>query len=189
MDEKNGLWGKRNLENIVRITFITSYLGQIASYLGQQATSSSIHTPSIVEQYLNNPTGDLVGALLTVGGAGYSLYSMATSHGFYKKEGLVTDGSHRIVRHPIYLGFRLSSIGMMIANPSSENLIAGTIVFMATEILARMEDKKLLGLYSDESREYQSNVPMWIPYSNNIKSRFKRVGSYIANTFRNPTPF
>ncbi len=172
MDEKDKLDGKKKLENIAWASFI-------ASYFGQNATCLLVHTPIGLEQYSNNLVGDGAGFLLRLGGLGYGLYSIATSRGCYDEKELVTDGPHRVVRHPIYLGFRLSSIGMMISNPSLENLIAGAAVLVTTEITARMEDKKLLELYGGEFEEYRNRVSGWIPYANSIKDEFKTLGKVL----------
>lgn len=175
MDEEPKSEKKKMLEDIAWLAFAGSCIGQgvVNNFITQ--------TPSGLEQYLDNPVIDRIGLLIALGGAGFGAYSIYASDGCYKEEGLVTDGPHKMVRHPIYLGFRLGSLGVMILYPSLENLIACASVLVTTEITARMEDNRLLELYGDEFRKYQSDVPGWIPYESHFKAGINAAEKYIAD--------
>jgi protein-S-isoprenylcysteine O-methyltransferase Ste14 len=57
--------------------------------------------------------------------------------------GIVRTGLYRLVRHPIYLGYLITHVGFVIANPSEWNLVLLGIADTALLLRARREEQTL----------------------------------------------
>jgi len=110
----------------------------------------------------------LVGFLLLV-------YSMAYLR-IKRKEGLVTSGPYRLVRHPQYLGIVLLTIGFTsgsywyltsFGNTYLDPLEAVGVWFIelfAYILLAYIEELYLSRKYGESFENYKSRVPLFIPF-------------------------
>lgn len=80
------------------------------------------------------------------------------------RTGLITAGPYAYMRHPIYLGMLLFTIGAFVGFGS---WLAAAFVFVPTLILnlwqARYEEAFLIQMYGDEARRYQEHLPILIP--------------------------
>jgi protein-S-isoprenylcysteine O-methyltransferase Ste14 len=79
--------------------------------------------------------------------------------------GLVTTGTYRLVRHPIYLGFVLLALGQALAFGSWPALVivmAGVAPTFAWR--ARTEEKLLRRTFGERYAVYQQRARMVIPY-------------------------
>jgi protein-S-isoprenylcysteine O-methyltransferase Ste14 len=78
---------------------------------------------------------------------------------------LVMSGPYRLVRHPIYTSmlFLLCGVGFMVT-PLPLLLLAAAVFMLGTEIRVRIEDRLLASRFGDRFREYQRNVPAYIPF-------------------------
>jgi protein-S-isoprenylcysteine O-methyltransferase Ste14 len=70
--------------------------------------------------------------------------------------GIVRTGLYRFVRHPIYLGYLITHVGFVIANPSEWNLVLLGIADMALLLRACREEQTLAG--DPAYREYMQRV-------------------------------
>jgi protein-S-isoprenylcysteine O-methyltransferase Ste14 len=112
-----------------------------------------------------------LGMVLAVGGIVFALWAMATLgehydltleiHGGHR---VVRDGPYGIVRHPIYTGLAIHSVGAMLAT-GSLLFIAGTLLvtFPIFVARARTEEQLLREELGDEYERYAHEVPMLIP--------------------------
>lgn len=104
------------------------------------------------------------------------VYSMAYLK-IKKKEGLVTSGPYRLVRHPQYLGMILSTLGftswsVWILNnfwgigflSPSQTIGVWFIQLFAFILLAHIEELFLSRNYSEIFENYKSQVPLLIPF-------------------------
>jgi protein-S-isoprenylcysteine O-methyltransferase Ste14 len=94
-----------------------------------------------------------------------------------KKEGLVTSGPYRLVRHPQYLGMILSTLGFTswsvwilnntfgigFLNPS-QTINVWFIQLFAYILLAHIEELFLSRNYGETFKNYRSQVPLLIPF-------------------------
>ncbi len=83
-----------------------------------------------------------------------------------KKEaysGLITDGLHGYMRHPIYSGTILILIGMFFYHPTDVILISNLVIFIYLPFGIYWEEQKLIGQFGDEYLEYKKEVPALIP--------------------------
>ncbi len=111
------------------------------------------------------------GLALSVGGIVFALWAMATLgehydltleiHGGHE---VVRSGPYAIVRHPIYTGLAIHSIGAMLA---TENLLftLGTLVvtFPIFVLRARIEERLLREELGSDYERYAREVPMLVP--------------------------
>lgn len=88
-----------------------------------------------------------------------------------KEVGLVTDGAFKIVRHPMYFGSMLVFFSFVILSNSVLALLVWFVICIFYYFVSRYEEKLLVSKFGYEYREYQKNVPMFIPFfmSKNIK--------------------
>ena len=104
-----------------------------------------------------------------------------------KKEGLVTSGHYRLVRHPRYFGIILSTIGLTswsvwILNntfgigflSSSQTIGVWFIELLAYIILAHIEELFLSKKHGEAYEKYTSQVPFLVPFFN-TKRKFLNV--------------
>ena len=85
---------------------------------------------------------------------------------FLKKDAtakLKTDGLHRFVRHPLYLGTFMFITGLFFCFPYLSNLIMVLVIILYTLIGIRLEEKKLLIEFGEAYSLYQKKVPRLIP--------------------------
>lgn len=70
--------------------------------------------------------------------------------------GVVSTGLYRFVRHPIYLGYLITHVGFVVANPANWNLLVLAMADVALLFRARLEERTLS---ADEAyRDYMSRV-------------------------------
>jgi protein-S-isoprenylcysteine O-methyltransferase Ste14 len=97
--------------------------------------------------------------------------------GVKKKQGLVTTGPYRYIRHPQYFGFLLLTIGFtgwsyfyitsffgMSWLSAEETIALWYLELLAYIILAIIEDQYLLKKFGIEYASYKSNTPLLIPF-------------------------
>ena len=76
---------------------------------------------------------------------------------------LETDGVHRYVRHPLYLGTLMLIWALFLFFPLVSNLIASAAITVYVIIGIRSEEKKLCRLFGPIYRKYQRETPMLLP--------------------------
>ena len=70
--------------------------------------------------------------------------------------GVVSTGLYRLVRHPIYLGYLITHVGFVVANPAAWNLAVLALADAALMLRAIREEKTLV--LDPQYREYMSRV-------------------------------
>lgn len=85
-------------------------------------------------------------------------------HAARKEDRLMTEGVYSRMRHPQYTGLFLIVFGEGIVHwPTIVSVAAFPIIVIAYTLLARKEERQMVEKFGDEYREYQRNVPMFIP--------------------------
>jgi protein-S-isoprenylcysteine O-methyltransferase Ste14 len=85
------------------------------------------------------------------------------SHDALSDKGLVKDGAFARLRHPLYGGSLLFYLSLFLATFSLAALVVWCLVAVFYNAIAGYEEKLLLEKYGDEYREYQREVPRWLP--------------------------
>ncbi len=94
---------------------------------------------------------------------------------FQEEEKLISTGMYSSTRNPIYLGLRITSLGMLASTQSLLDLCLCIGVFAGTEVTARLEEARTTVLFGKEAVEYQQKVPRWFSYEHNIKPIFGKL--------------
>ena len=79
------------------------------------------------------------------------------------KQGLVITGVYRMCRHPMYLGVVVVLLSLSVFSFSMASMIIVAGLFTFYNLFATYEEERLVELFGDEYREYQSKVSKWIP--------------------------
>ncbi|MGZ5255660.1 MAG: methyltransferase family protein, partial [Flavitalea sp.] len=77
---------------------------------------------------------------------------------------LETSGLHQYVRHPLYFGTLMVVWSLWLMMPSLAHLVGVGMMTVYTVIGTILEEKKLLKDYGQQYADYQSKVPMLIPF-------------------------
>ena len=83
-----------------------------------------------------------------------------------KKEvysGLITDGLHGYMRHPIYTGTILVLVGLLMYHPTDIILVTDLVIFAYLPLGIKWEEQKLIDQFGDEYLKYKKEVPALIP--------------------------
>lgn len=99
-------------------------------------------------------------ARLTLG----EMYNVSSSVGaqLYTDHRLVTRGPFAIVRHPMYLGIILASLGGLLIY-RTWTLVFTTVSFLGLVLRARREEQALAAEFGEEWEEYRRRVPAYRP--------------------------
>ncbi len=84
-----------------------------------------------------------------------------------RDEPLVTDGLHRFVRHPLYLGVTMIFWGGAISDFGLATALWGSLYLF---IGARHEERSLSALYGEAYADYKRRVPAVIPWKGKDQS-------------------
>jgi protein-S-isoprenylcysteine O-methyltransferase Ste14 len=76
---------------------------------------------------------------------------------------LVTDGIYGRVRHPLYFGLCLVSIGLMIQWPTLVTLFLWPVMFTVYYSLAMKEEKRMIELFGQRYLNYKKSVHAFFP--------------------------
>jgi len=146
-----------------------------ASYIIMMFANLPVNLPRALSEFFLTPflipekAFIIIGLLIII----YSIVYLRTK----KKEGLITSGPYRLVRHPQYLGMILSTLGLTswsvwILNNTfgigflspSQTIGVWFIELFAYILLAYIEERHLSGNYGEAFENYKSQVPFLIPF-------------------------
>lgn len=81
-----------------------------------------------------------------------------------KEHELIQHGPYKIVRHPIYTGFELATLGPVIAIGQLKGFVALAIIFTAHVLKIRMEEEIMNKQFPSQYAAYAKRVKRLIPY-------------------------
>ena len=94
----------------------------------------------------------------------YQLSGINVFRGETSGEMLETEGMHRYVRHPLYLGTMLFIWALFLFFPLLGNLLACIMITIYTFIGIRFEERKLLRKFGAKYVRYRRGTPMLLPH-------------------------
>jgi protein-S-isoprenylcysteine O-methyltransferase Ste14 len=79
-------------------------------------------------------------------------------------EGLITTGTYRFCRHPIYLGVVLISLAIALLGRNFDGMLAFPLVLLANLVQAKIEERHDVGVrFETEYRSYREATPLLGP--------------------------
>ena len=117
------------------------------------------------------PLAAYAGLILTIAGLAFAVWARlcigrnwsALIHVKQDHE-LMRRGAYGIVRHPIYAGLMLSTLGTAIAHGELSGFIGFVLVVAAWGYKARLEERAMLEQFGDEYERYRENVKAFVPF-------------------------
>jgi protein-S-isoprenylcysteine O-methyltransferase Ste14 len=79
------------------------------------------------------------------------------------KTGVASKGGYAFVRHPQYLSLAVSGIGLAILWPRFLSLVLLAVMLFLYYLLAKDEERRMLGRYGKSYRDYMSRTGMFLP--------------------------
>jgi protein-S-isoprenylcysteine O-methyltransferase Ste14 len=77
--------------------------------------------------------------------------------------GFVREGPYASLRHPIFLGVHLGQIGLFLAWPSAFTATSLVVGFVAVQVQARVEERRMAAAFGDDYLRYRRATPGFIP--------------------------
>jgi protein-S-isoprenylcysteine O-methyltransferase Ste14 len=74
---------------------------------------------------------------------------------------LIDSGVFRIVRHPLYLGSAIFTLGLILIFQSIPSAILGLIAILCFWMASKKEDAFNIEKFGDAYKKYMKKVPMW----------------------------
>jgi len=96
-------------------------------------------------------------AVMRFGGAGFLGFSPE------RPTGLVRTGMHGRMRHPIYTGIILATVGWLLMDGQPSTLLVVGITFVYLPIGIALEEQKLIAAFGEDYRRYRREVPALVP--------------------------
>ena len=80
------------------------------------------------------------------------------------KPRLIQSGMYRHVRHPLYFAMIVLILGLFLLLPTQKMLLTLVMSYLYIGLGHRIEEKKLIGIFGEEYRDYQQRVKALIPH-------------------------
>ena len=81
-----------------------------------------------------------------------------------RNNSLVIAGMNKFVRHPLYSGTMLFTIGYLIGQPYLKNLLLAILIWLYLAVGIMLEERKLVQQYGESYKSYQRRVKKMIPF-------------------------
>ena len=82
---------------------------------------------------------------------------------------LIDSGVFGIVRHPLYLGAAIFTLGLLFLLQSIPSAILGSVAIFSFWMASKKEDAFNIGKFGDGYNEYMKKVPMWNAFKAIVK--------------------
>lgn len=75
---------------------------------------------------------------------------------------LVAQGLFRVSRNPIFLGMRVTLVGLFLVDPSAATMLVLVVGEILVQVQVRLEEDHLAALHGDAYAEYRRRVRRWL---------------------------
>jgi protein-S-isoprenylcysteine O-methyltransferase Ste14 len=117
----------------------------------------------------------VAGSVLFVsGGAIFLLCAVQVYYHKLAAKGVAVGGLYSRIRHPQYLGLGLAGIGLSILWPRFLVIALWAVMATLYFLLAKDEERRMLGQFGDEYRRYMDRTGMFLP-----KSAERAIGAFL----------
>lgn len=113
----------------------------------------------------------ITGMVVSVAGVAFAIWARKTLGANWsakvtlkKEHELIQRGPYSIVRHPIYTGFELATLGPVIVIGQLKGFVALAIIFIAHVLKIRMEEEIMNKQFPSQYAEYTKKVKRLIPF-------------------------
>ncbi len=103
----------------------------------------------------------VLGAWIAIRGVIATSLEVAETH--RAPEELQTRGVYSIVRHPQYLGWILTHVGMSILLSAWYSMLFTPLLIILIYLISKKEEEDLIGQFGEGYKAYQKRIPMFIP--------------------------
>jgi protein-S-isoprenylcysteine O-methyltransferase Ste14 len=117
----------------------------------------------------------LFGAWVAIRGVAEVGFDVAETHRAPKR--LVTDGAYGFVRHPQYLGWVLSHVGVSFLLSVWYSMLFTPVLVVLIYLISKKEEDELIKEFGREYEDYQRKVPMLIP---DFRAVFRKAKASLA---------
>jgi len=94
-----------------------------------------------------------------------AIYGDGTPNPMAPPKGLVTEGSYRLCRHPMFFGYNMAALGVALFLRSPGTIFLSYPVFIFFEIsFLRKEEKKLERRFPQAFQAYRKGTPFLVPF-------------------------
>ena len=112
-----------------------------------------------------------IGLILTITGLAFAVWARLSIGRNWspliqvkKDHELMRSGPYGIVRHPIYSGLMLATLGTAVVYGQLSGFIGSLLVVVSWGYKAKLEESAMLDQFGDEYRQYCQNVKGLIPF-------------------------
>jgi protein-S-isoprenylcysteine O-methyltransferase Ste14 len=85
-------------------------------------------------------------------------------------------GAYTICRHPMYTGWLVAGWGLVISQPFALTVFYNILITCFVVYLSILEERRMVELFGEKYRAYQSQVPFLLPYGF-LKSQIRSEGA------------
>jgi protein-S-isoprenylcysteine O-methyltransferase Ste14 len=150
---RRSIQGQRATWRAGLVALLGTFLLNVVAYLPIDAAASTA-------TLLASSAVVMLGTLFTI----WSLATLGRCFGLLPEvRGLVVRGPYRLVRHPVYLGEVIASLGSLIAKPHPL-IVATLIVFVLLQYWRTVyEERALAAAFPSDYPAYRRRVPRLVP--------------------------
>ena len=113
-----------------------------------------------------NPTAVLAGDFFIIAGMGFSVYSVTHLGKNFsiipEARKLVHSGPYKFIRHPLYLGELVSSLGVVLATVTASRMIL-FLFMVGCQVYRALQEEKILTNVFPEYQNYRSKTARFLP--------------------------